>query len=129
MAAPTLGRASAGDETGSQPEARGGHGSVQTFTIDVSRGDARETVVVRGELDIATVPLLQAVLDTAHRRRPRRVEVDLSGVRFIDACAAGCLLDAHQRLAARGAELVLRDSSPVVRRVLALAGLEEVLTG
>lgn len=92
----------------------------QHFVVDTRRDGTVEVVVVGGEVDIATVPLLSAVLDTVLARRPARVEVDLSGTAFLDAEALTVLLAARRRLAARHAVLALRDPSPVAARLLEL---------
>ncbi|CAA9228022.1 MAG: hypothetical protein AVDCRST_MAG41-779 [uncultured Corynebacteriales bacterium] len=92
----------------------------QHFVVDTRRDGTVEVVVVGGEVDIATVPLLSAVLDTVLARRPARVEVDLSGTAFLDAEALTVLLAARRRLAARHAVLALRDPSPVAVRLLEL---------
>ncbi|MGW8358931.1 STAS domain-containing protein, partial [Streptomyces wedmorensis] len=46
----------------------------------------RETVELRlaGELDLATVPLLQQAAATALGTRPRRLRLDLTGLTFCD---------------------------------------------
>lgn len=103
-----------------------------TFVVDTRRDGTTEVVVVRGELDIATAPLLRAVLDTVLARRPSRVEVDLSGAVFLDAHALSTLSAARRRLASRHVVLALRDPSPVARRVLMLTRLDlvfEILDG
>jgi anti-sigma B factor antagonist len=102
------------------------------FVVDTRRDGTSEVVEVRGEVDIATAPLLRAVLDTVVGRRPNRVEVDLSGTTFLDAHALSTLTAVRRRLAGRHARLVLRDPSPVVVRLLELTGLAhafEVSTG
>lgn len=102
------------------------------FVVDTRRTGTTEQVQVRGEMDVATAPLLRAVLDTVVGRRPTRVEVDLSGATFIDAHALSTLTAVRRRLASRHATLVLRDPSPVVVRLLALSGTEhtfEIATG
>jgi anti-anti-sigma factor len=88
------------------------------FVVDTRRSGTTETVVVRGEVDVTTAPLLRAVLDTVIGRRPTRVEVDLSGTTFLDANALSTLAAVRRRLAARRAVLVLRDPSPAARRLL-----------
>jgi anti-anti-sigma factor len=99
------------------------------FGVDAHRDGATEVVVVAGEVDIATAPLLRAVLDTVLARRPARVEVDLSGVSFLDAYALTLLAAVRRRLATRRAVLVLRDPSPAAQRVLRLTRLDlEVVT-
>ncbi|HEY6744326.1 MAG TPA: STAS domain-containing protein [Mycobacteriales bacterium] len=99
----------------------------EDFAVEVVRGDCHETVRVRGELDIATAPLLRAALDGVYARRPERVEVDLSGITFLDASSIATLIAARRRLAAQRAALVLVDPSSIARRVIRLAGLDRVL--
>jgi anti-sigma B factor antagonist len=92
------------------------------FVVDTRRTGVAEVVQVSGEVDIATAPLLEAVLDTVVARRPGRVEVDLSGTTFLDAHALATLVAVRRRLASRHAVLVLRDPSPVALRLLELTG-------
>ena len=92
----------------------------QHFVVDTHRDGRAEVVVVRGEADIATVPLLRAVLDTVLARRPAVVEVDLSGTTFLDVEALTVLLAARRRLAARHGVLALREPAPAVVRLLEL---------
>jgi anti-anti-sigma factor len=102
------------------------------FVVDTRRDGATEVVIVRGEVDIATAPLLRAVLDTVVARRPVRVEVDLSGATFLDAHALTVLAGIRRRLAGRHAVLVLRDPSPIALRLLELTGMAhffEIVTG
>lgn len=121
MSAPTLDRTWTVDEAGLHVETH-----VEDFAVEVVHGGRQEVVVIRGELDLATAPLLRAALDTVHARRPRRVEVDLSGVSFLDAHAMTTLVAARRRLGARGATLALHRPSPIVRRVLDLTGFDRV---
>lgn len=94
------------------------------FVVETHRDGGTEVVVVRGEVDVATAPLLRAVLDTVVRRRPVRVDVDLSGTSFLDASGLAVLTAVRHRLASRRVALVLLDPSPAVGRVLALFGDE-----
>jgi anti-anti-sigma factor len=94
------------------------------FVVDTHRDGGTEVVVVRGEVDLATAPLLRAVLDTVVGRRPARVEVDLSGTTFLDASALTVLTAVRRRLAVRRIPLALRDPSPAAGRVLDLFGGE-----
>ena len=96
---------------------------VEEFTIEAVHGATSEVVIVCGELDVATAPLLEAVLDTVACRRPQRLEVDLAGVTFLDAFALATLNTARLRQAACHGTLVLLRPSPIARRVLRLSGL------
>lgn len=95
---------------------------VELFLVDTYAEGPVVVVVVRGEVDAATAPLLRAVLDTVVCRRPARVEVDLSGASFLGAPALSILTEARRRLAARHAVLALRNPGPAAWRLLGLAG-------
>ncbi len=101
----------------------------EPFAVDCHRDGATEVVVVQGEVDIATAPLLRAVLDSVVGRRPARVEVDLSGASFLDAYALTTLAAVRRRLARRRVVLALRDPSAAAVRALQLIRLDfEVVT-
>ena len=126
MNAATIDRTRTGTRTEDGARA-GAETDVEQFAIETVGDGVAETVVVRGELDIATTPLLTAVLDSVHSRQLDRLEVDLSGVTFLDAHAVAALVAADRHLAERQVTLVLRDPSPIARRVLALTGVDHWL--
>lgn len=95
----------------------------QDFVLDTRREGSRAVLVVRGELDIATAPLVRSALGAVCARFPLRVEIDLSGVTFMDSCGLAVLDDARRSTPA-GRVLALRDPSPSARRILALTGLD-----
>ncbi|HEX6424737.1 MAG TPA: STAS domain-containing protein [Acidimicrobiales bacterium] len=92
------------------------------FSASVHRG---RPAVVRaiGELDLAGVPRLLSTLERLHGD----VEVDCSGLEFIDAAGLGAFVKAHHACAARGARLVVVDPSPAVVRLLRLVRLDALL--
>ena len=102
---------------------------VDDFSVEAVRENFHESVVIRGELDIATVPRLQNVLDRVLVRRPRRLEIDLSGVTFLSVYAVSVLVATHRHLVAHGAALVLHDPTPIARRVLTLTGTDYLIEG
>ena len=93
--------------------------------FDVRRVDHPLGVVLtlRGELDLATVPLLQEHLDRAVRGRGT-VVIDLSGLRFIDSSGLRVLVRAERQLRASGGRLVLVRGPRAGRRVFELTGLD-----
>lgn len=82
-------------------------------------------VVVTGELDLATVPLLRARLEAALQSRPSALPVDLSGCTFLDCSAVDVLLAVQDAARRDGVVLVLVRPSRPVRRLLSLLGLDE----
>ena len=88
---------------------------------------AGRTLVVRGELDLATVDGLRHQLDAVIAESHSPAYVDLSGVTFFDSSSITVLVDAHRSAPAHGSELVIVSPSPVCRRVFDILGLGDVL--
>jgi anti-anti-sigma factor len=79
------------------------------------------TLVLCGELDIGSAPLLEAALAT---HGP--ATIDMAAVSFVDSSGLRVLVAAQQGRTANGSpRLLVRDPSPVVQRVLALSGLTQ----
>ena len=79
-------------------------------------------IVIRGELDPATTPLLARRLAQILADGPKRLVFDMAGVGFID-CAAARLIVGTGRCLPPGRRPVIRRPSPAVRRILELTGL------
>jgi anti-sigma B factor antagonist len=98
------------------------------FWIDVTRTNGRACVTVRGEIDAYSAPVLRRELDDLTISPGiLLVEVDLSGIMFVDAAAIGVLCRAHRRLEGRGGSLALVGTTPGIDRVLELAGVVRLL--
>jgi anti-anti-sigma factor len=91
-------------------------------TIEVEACPGTTTVVVRGELDLATMPFLAAQLALAVQDRPRRLVFDLGGTHFMDCGSARLIASAGQWLPG-GGRPVIRRPRPGVLRVLEITGL------
>ncbi|RZS87087.1 anti-anti-sigma factor [Motilibacter rhizosphaerae] len=95
--------------------------------LQVQGDGERATLALRGELDVATSGLLDALLDDLlrTRRSPRlsSLVVDTAGVTFADAAGISPLLHARAVLHRRGGTFEVRDPSPAVLRLLTLLGL------
>jgi anti-anti-sigma factor len=92
-------------------------------------GERRRRVEVRGELDIATCPRLNAAL-LRELLSDHDVELDLSRVTFMDASALGTILGSRNRFERRerSLSLSLRPKSQP-HRLLKLTGILPVLIG
>lgn len=95
-----------------------------TITLTTPR-PGRALVTLGGELDLAALERLCAVMAAASRRP--EVVVDVAGVSFIDCCALRPLLVAGGLAAAGGGRLVLREPSPAVVALITWCHLEEEL--
>ena len=84
-----------------------------------------QRVCLSGELDIAGVSAVRSQL----MAMTGDVELDCSGLTFIDACGLRVLVAAHRDSEARGAMLTIVHPSRCVVRLLALTGLDSLLCG
>ena len=84
----------------------------------VARVVGSAAVGIVGEIDIATAGLLRDHLEAAAVQDPAGVQIDLSGVSFIDARGVSVLIHLSKDVSRAGGEVVLRDPSASVVRVL-----------
>ena len=83
-------------------------------------------LTVRGELDISTSPRLHQELNDLIDAGTQQIEIDLSGVVFMDSSALSALVAAHQRAAGQHQRLTLANPSPVCTKVLGITGLDRL---
>ncbi len=93
---------------------------------EVAHLDGDRLLVIQGELDIATAPELAAMLERLRTHR-HPVVLDLEGVTFMDSTGLTTLIDAWLESERNGWAFSVRAASPAVRRVVALAGIEQML--
>jgi anti-anti-sigma factor len=98
------------------------------FGAVISTDTVGSCVQLRGELDLATAPDLDRLLDQLRRDGHRQVTLDLSGLEFLSAAGLSVLLRADHALRAAGGQLVLTRPTRLARRVLAITGLDTTLT-
>jgi anti-anti-sigma factor len=105
-----------------------GAGAAPVLRCDVdARGDG---VVVRphGELDLSTTAVLAHAIQEAAARRPASIEVDLSGLTFLDSTGVKLLLDWHSTGRGLGMDFVLGRGRAMVQRTLELCGADTLFT-
>lgn len=95
------------------------HGAVQ-LTVDRAQSAARTVLTVHGELDVATVAVLRAVVDSALASSPPALVLDLTGTAFIDS--RGCRELARAAKAGRttgtDVALVVPPANRAVRKIV-----------
>jgi anti-sigma B factor antagonist len=98
--------------------------AVSMCGVDLStrEGGGHVVVVLCGELDMAAAAGVAAALAAAAARQPH-VNVDLAGVRFIDASGVAALVRGRNQARHAGGELLLAAPGHRVLRVLALTRL------
>ncbi|MEW9547441.1 STAS domain-containing protein [Nonomuraea sp. NPDC050783] len=92
------------------------------------RPEATVRIIAWGELETCTAgALCGAVRDALRRHRPARIEVDLTGITFIDARGISALVTSQEDAAQLGCRLAVPEVGRMVRRVLGVVGLLEQL--
>lgn len=90
--------------------------------------DGRSAVVVPfGDVDLATAGRLRDLLDVASSLDCDQVVVDAGHITFMDSQGLNALARAHRELRRTCRQLVIRNPTPHVARVIRLLGLDQVL--
>jgi anti-sigma B factor antagonist len=114
-----------GDDVRAGPVRRQGEPG---FGVQVCSQARRSWVTLRGELDAASAPHLQQVLDQLCRDGYPEVVLDLSALEFLSAAGLTVFHRVDHHLRAAHGRLILHRPRPRARRVLAITGLDTVLT-
>jgi anti-sigma B factor antagonist len=95
------------------------------FSVEVQRHGDIAIVEPRGELDVATVQKLGAILEEI--KSAGRLVLDLRGLSFIDSSGLHLLVALNQRAQRHGFQLALVAPAPPVDRAIQVSGLGETL--
>jgi anti-sigma B factor antagonist len=86
-------------------------------------------LTVAGELDVNTVERLEPTLNMVVRRRPVRIEVELSRLRMIDSAGVGQLVGFCKQLRAVGCRPIIVGLCDQPLAVFRLLRLDRMLAG
>jgi anti-sigma B factor antagonist len=98
------------------------HESYRPLEVTVQRDDQLATIIVSGELDLATVPQLSAAV--AEHSDAGLLVLDLTAVTFIDSTGLRVLIQADRACARSGSRLAVLAGDGPVRRLLGLCKLD-----
>ena len=100
-----------------------------SFVVDAETSeDGIQELLVRGELDHATVPELERPLARAIDAGVTAILVNLTDCDFIDSTGLGLLMDARERVAdGNGRRFTVCCPHAQVRRLLELTGIDQAL--
>ena len=106
------------------PVMKAGRGAI---TMTAVSDPPSATVVLDGEIGIATAPAIRRILLAAISGGNVHLAVNISGVTFIDAAGIGVLVAAANRAREAGGSLSLLAPSRQVRRLLGVLHLDAIL--
>jgi anti-anti-sigma factor len=91
--------------------------------VDVRHDGGRAIVTLAGELDMASVELLQQALDEETLAAEPMLVLDLEQLQFIDSTGLRIILRALERCRARGQDFAITPGSAQVQRLLSITGV------
>jgi anti-anti-sigma factor len=99
----------------------------QPFSVRCEQRDGAAVVVVTGEVDMSTSPMLREGLRSPEAQA-ETVVLDLRAVTFMDSSGLGAIVGQHKRARERGFRFAVAVGGAAgVERILALAQLTQVL--
>lgn len=98
-----------------------------TLTTTVSAEGTRTLVVLQGEADLSTRPVLSDVLSRVIAMEAGDVVIDLAQANFVGTATVRVFAAARQLLDRRGRRLIFRSPTRLAARVLDLFGLTELI--
>ena len=101
-------------------------GGQQHFTVSSRQLENGVVLELRGELDLATVPIVQREMRQAKGFHDL-VVIDLRQVSFMDSAGLQLLLSLQKRMRERGGSLLVVQGSRQVRRLFELTGIIDQL--
>ncbi len=102
-------------------------GVAEQLEVDVRQAPDRVILVLVGELDMASAPLLQGAVESAEIDSRQLVVLDLAGLEFIDSTGLRVILAMRKLCSERGQELAVTRGSQQVERLLSVTGVGEHL--
>jgi anti-sigma B factor antagonist len=109
---------------GREPELRPRTGA--NLAIQQHLAGGRHTVLIAGELDMASAPELEALISQL-ASHPGEIVLDLKGLTFMDSTGVRLILRMLELCRENGCGFSLRSLTPQVRRLLDVAGVMEHL--
>jgi anti-anti-sigma factor len=103
----------------------GGRMSDAGLSLRICPGGDTLSLVLAGEVDLASAPILEACLEDVGSEWAK-VRLDLARVTFLDSSGIAVLVRAHQRCREAGQILEVRNALAPVRRTLELTGLPDL---
>lgn len=97
------------------------------FEVTYGSGPGSFALVVRGEIDGFTAPILAGLVGALIDGGRGDVVLDLSEVAFMDAAGLRVIVDSSNRLGVAGRTLTVRSPSAIVRRILEVTGLDALI--
>ena len=98
-----------------------------SFTVRTDRKNGVGRVALEGELDMATVPVLEEHLAVLEQDRVKALVLDLRDLTFVDSTGLHAFLSASQRAVDNGHRFAIVGVTDSTRRLFEITGTERLL--
>jgi anti-sigma B factor antagonist len=102
--------------------------STQPLRVELGTVGERPCLRPVGEVDIASVAVLQEALARQLDGGQTRLVMDLQALSYLDSTGLGCITAARRRARDAGGDLVLICTQARILRLLSITGLDQVFT-
>jgi anti-anti-sigma factor len=99
-----------------------------SLEIVVRRAAGRTQVVVAGELDDSTAPILRERLVQVTANLVGDLVLDIGLLTFVDSTGLALFVAQHKKLQSMGSQLIIVSPGPMARRLFEITGLTQVFT-
>ncbi|HUF58314.1 MAG TPA: STAS domain-containing protein [Actinomycetota bacterium] len=99
----------------------------QALTTRIDARNGVTSIALSGELDMATVPILNDQLTALERDGTGAIMLDLRELSFIDSSGLHAFIEAHKRSLLNGHRFLLVGASPIARRLCEMTRTEFLL--
>ena len=97
--------------------------------IDVERVGDTLLARVDGDLDLSTAAAFRETIDRSlDGAGAKHLVLNMSSLTFVDSSGLGAILGRYRRVSERGGRLVAADVPTNISRLLALSGLQKIIT-
>lgn len=98
---------------------------MDAIAVAVAYENGVAVLTVTGEVDLATVPALEAAIDEALATQPSALVIDLSAVDFLASAGLQTLVTTQERVSGSGHFAVVAEGA-ATSRPIQLTGLDEI---
>lgn len=99
------------------------------MSLNIVTTDDRCQVKLYGDIDHHGVGPMRAEIDEAiARHAPKVLELDFSGVEFMDSSGIGLIMGRYRALQRSGGKLIITGARGNILKVMRLSGIEQIAT-
>ncbi|MEI4770701.1 STAS domain-containing protein [Psychrobacillus sp. FJAT-51614] len=97
------------------------------ITVELLEENMKVTGIIKGEIDAFTAPVLREKLAEINLSEDLQVELDLSGVSYMDSTGLGVFVGFYKSVKASNSHLELTGLSSRLKRLFDITGLGEIM--